>query len=144
MTGGIEQLDGRAAAPSAGAQLHGGGGEACVDRQRGTACAAPCADAERALQAVAGCARHLSGPRLVFMDALGSLAHGGFSPHVSDVDVALILSDPLEADDPGKIDGVSARVRESGTALAGRISVFWGSPATLAGCAVGGRFAAAD
>ena len=35
------------------------------------------------------------GSRLVAAYALGSLAHGGFSPLVSDVDLGLILRDPL-------------------------------------------------
>jgi len=104
----------------------------------------PYAAAESALQAVAVCAQHLFGPRLVSVYAIGSLAHGGFSPDVSDVDVALILSDPLEVGDPSKIDEIYARLHESGTAFARRVSVFWGSVATLSGHAAGGRFPAAD
>jgi len=38
------------------------------------------------------------GPRLLAVYALGSLAHGGFRPLVSDVDVAAILTDPIEPD----------------------------------------------
>jgi hypothetical protein len=33
--------------------------------------------------------------RLIAGYALGSLAHGGFSPLVSDVDLGLILEDPV-------------------------------------------------
>ena len=39
------------------------------------------------------------GSRLIAAYALGSLAHGGFSPLVSDVDLGLILDDPLRAKD---------------------------------------------
>ena len=39
------------------------------------------------------------GPRLVAGYALGSLAHGGFSPLVSDVDLGLILQDPPRTKD---------------------------------------------
>jgi hypothetical protein len=39
------------------------------------------------------------GNRLVASYALGSLAHSGFSSLVSDVDLALILADPIEASD---------------------------------------------
>src|SRR5690242_9058383 len=40
------------------------------------------------------------GARLLAAYALGSLAHGGFSPLVSDVDLALVLADPIQASDP--------------------------------------------
>ena len=43
------------------------------------------------------------GDRLVAGYALGSLAHGGFSPLVSDVDLGLILADPLRAGDHATI-----------------------------------------
>jgi len=102
------------------------------------------APAERTLEAAAACARRLWGPRLVSVYAIGSLAHGGFSQYVSDVDVALILNDPLEAGDTIKIAALPDHLRESGAALADRVSVFWGSVATLNGRAAGGRFAAAD
>jgi hypothetical protein len=39
------------------------------------------------------------GSRLAAGYALGSLAHGGFSALVSDVDLGLILEDPLRATD---------------------------------------------
>ena len=39
--------------------------------------------------------RAVLGSRLIAGYALGSLAHGGFSPLVSDVDLGLILEDPV-------------------------------------------------
>jgi predicted nucleotidyltransferase len=39
--------------------------------------------------------RQALGERLVAAYALGSLAHGGFSPLVSDVDLCVVLTDPF-------------------------------------------------
>lgn len=84
------------------------------------------------------------GSRLVAGYALGSLAHGGFSPLVSDVDLGLILRDPVRLSDRRVIRAVAAEVADGGPALAGRLSVFWGTPATLVGRARGGRFPPLD
>jgi len=84
------------------------------------------------------------GSRLVAGYALGSLAHGGFSPLVSDVDLGLILHDPLRAADRLTIRTVARSVRAGGSALDQRLSVFWGTPATLAGQGRGGRFPPLD
>jgi hypothetical protein len=84
------------------------------------------------------------GSRLVAGYALGSLAHGGFSPLVSDVDLGLILRDPPRASDRVTIRRVSGAVTARGPALAERLSVFWGTPSTLAGQARGGRFPPLD
>lgn len=84
------------------------------------------------------------GSRLVAGYALGSLAHGGFSPLVSDVDLGLILQDPLRASDRVIIHRVARAVRAGGSALHERLSVFWGTPSTLRGGARGGRFPALD
>src|ERR687886_2587834 len=80
------------------------------------------------------------GKRFVAAYALGSLAHGGFSPLVSDVDLGLVLTDPVEPSDPPTIGAVAEAVKAGGTALHERLSVFWGTPETLAGRAPGGRF----
>ena len=84
------------------------------------------------------------GSRLIAGYALGSLAHGGFSPLVSDVDLGLILRDPLRMKDRLTIRTVGEDVRAGGSALHRRLSVFWGTPATLQGRAVGGRFPPLD
>jgi len=80
------------------------------------------------------------GRRLIAAYALGSLAHGGFSPLVSDVDLGLILRDPLWMKHRLAIRTVARAVRAGGSALQQRLSVFWGTPATLAGRARGGRY----
>jgi len=82
------------------------------------------------------------GNRLVAGYALGSLAHGGFSIHVSDVDLGLILGDPLDDRDAKEVDRLVIGV--SGAPPADRLSVFWGSVATLSGAATGGRFPPID
>jgi hypothetical protein len=84
------------------------------------------------------------GSRLVAAYALGSLAHGGFSPLVSDVDLGLILRDPPWMKRRLAIRAVARAVRADGSALHQRLSVFWGTPATLAGRARGGRFPPLD
>jgi hypothetical protein len=84
------------------------------------------------------------GDRLLAAYALGSLAHGGFSPLVSDVDLAVIVDDPPLPSDPETIGAVAEGVKEGGTALHQRLSVFWGTPATLRGEREGGRFPPLD
>jgi len=84
------------------------------------------------------------GSRLVAGYALGSLAHGGFSPLVSDVDLGLILADPPRVSDRLTIRAVAGAVRGAGSELNERLSVFWGTPSTLRGQARGGRFPPLD
>jgi hypothetical protein len=84
------------------------------------------------------------GTRLIAGYALGSLAHGGFSPLVSDVDLGLILQDPLRATDRMTINKVARSIRAGGSALHERLSVFWGTPSSLQGLGRGGRFPPLD
>src|SRR5215211_2355757 len=77
--------------------------------------------------------RRVLGKRLLAAYALGSLAHGGFSPLVSDVDLALILTDPLGKADSARVKAVAWGLRAKGSALHGQLSVFWGIPSSLAG-----------
>ena len=84
------------------------------------------------------------GSCLIAGDALGSLAHGGFSPLVSDVDLGLILGDPVGPEDQMTIDTVSRSVRAGGSALEQRLWAFGGAPATLQGRDRGGRFPPLD
>lgn len=84
------------------------------------------------------------GTRLDAAYALGSLAHGGFSAHVSDVDLGLVLADPLVDGDAAAIDALGAAVRATGLPLSDRLSVFWGSRETLSGAKQGGRYPPVD
>ena len=94
-------------------------------------------------EAVAAFAAAL-GPRLLAAYALGSLAHGGFSPLVSDVDLGLVLADPPAPDDPDRIGAVAEAVKAGGSPLHQRLSVFWATPAILGGALAGGRFPPLD
>ena len=84
------------------------------------------------------------GDRLIAAYALGSLAHGGFSPLVSDVDVGLILTDPIQESDADSLVGVAENVRSIGSPLHARVSVFWCTAESFAGRATGGRFPPLD
>jgi hypothetical protein len=88
--------------------------------------------------------RHVLGGRLIAAYALGSLAHGGFSALVSDVDLALILTDPMRTSDAQTVQEVGDRLRAEGSALHERLSVFWGTPSSLRGQTSGGRFPPLD
>ena len=56
---------------------------------------------------------------------LGSLAHGGFSPIYSDIDVGIILNC---AEAPGNIAEVIAAAKALDTEYGKKLSVFWGNP----------------
>ncbi len=89
-------------------------------------------------------ARRSFGPRLLAGYALGSLAHGGFSAELSDVDLGLVLADPLSDSDGLAVADLVARFKATGDPLAGRLSVFWGSKASLTGKSTLGRFPPVD
>lgn len=97
--------------------------------------------AEIALAAAVEQAHVLWGERLLAAYALGSLAHGGFSALVSDVDLGLVLDGPLIEDDAQHAATLGAQLD---LPLADRLSVFWGSRATLEGDASAGRFPPLD
>jgi hypothetical protein len=101
-------------------------------------------EGEAVLSRTIGAYRDALGARLIAGYALGSLAHGGFSALVSDVDLGLILQDPLKANDRLTISKVARSVRAGGPGLNERLSVFWGTPSTLAGRDGGGRFPPLD
>ena len=65
------------------------------------------------------------GPRLRAIYLLGSLAHGGFSPAVSDLGVALFLAAPLAPQDAEQIAAVLAYCDAAHPAYARRLSLFW-------------------
>jgi hypothetical protein len=101
-------------------------------------------DGERVLAEAAEAYRIALGDRLLAAYALGSLAHGGFSALVSDVDLGLILGDPLQPADGDAIRTIAEMEKSKGSVLHERLSVFWGTPATLRGEREGGRFPALD
>ena len=104
----------------------------------------PEAVGKKVLTAALDRAKDTRGERLIAAYALGSLAHGGFSIHVSDVDLGLILDDPIVDQDTEEMADLSAAIKASEIPLATRLSVFWGSISTLSGQASGGRFPPLD
>jgi hypothetical protein len=83
-------------------------------------------DAEAVLAEAVRWARRLFGPELEAAYAIGSLAHGGYAPAVSDVDLALVVrsAGPLTR---ARIRAVRVLTRRRcGPGPADRLSVFWG------------------
>lgn len=103
----------------------------------------PQEQAEQVLAAALASARRSLQERLVAAYALGSLAHGGFSP-VSDVDLGLVLGDPMRETDASLVSALVKSIKASDRPFADRLSVFWGSPSTLSGTTQGGRFPPLD
>jgi hypothetical protein len=95
------------------------------------------------LAAAVELARQMWQERLIAAYALGSLAHGGFSA-VSDVDVGLVLDDPLLPTDAKRVGELTDSIKASDRPFADRLSVFWGSAGSLCGTSHGGRFPPLD
>jgi len=101
------------------------------------------AQGEGVLAAVVDLARQTWRDRLVAAYALGSLAHGGFSA-ASDIDIGLVLDDPLLGTDSEGATELVASIKATKKPFADRLSVFWGSVASLSGASPGGRFPPLD
>ena len=99
---------------------------------------------ERVLGEAVRVARENLGSRLIAAYTLGSLAHGGFSIHVSDIDLGLVLDDPLDERDANAVDRLLIGVRAGGAPLTDRLSVYWGSLGTLSSGGTTGRFPPLD
>lgn len=100
---------------------------------------------ERVLDAAVAAAREVFGQELEAVYALGSLAHGGFAPLVSDVDMALVLTTTGRAT-AEEIERVreSTRARCPGT-LTERLSLFWtDAEGVRRGCGEYGRLPEVD
>lgn len=80
--------------------------------------------------------------RLVATYLMGSLAYGGYAPAVSDIDLAVILTDTRDGD----TDTVQAtnETLSGHSALHRKLSVFWGSLPALRDGRDDGRFPAMD
>lgn len=104
----------------------------------------PAVSGEDVLNDVTRAVSDAVGDRLLAAYALGSLAHGGFSPSVSDVDVAVILTDPGRPSDRESLLTVADTVRAGGSPLHARVSIFWGTPEFLRSGAGDGRFPPLD
>ncbi|MGB7686736.1 MAG: hypothetical protein WBL45_13245 [Solirubrobacterales bacterium] len=73
-------------------------------------------------RAAAGAAGEILGERALATYAIGSLAHGGFEPAVSDVDVALLTSERLGPSESDRIAASTEALLES--ELSRRLSLF--------------------
>jgi predicted nucleotidyltransferase len=62
------------------------------------------------------------GARLLGVYLIGSLAHGGFSPRYSDIDMALIAEHGVE---PADLERMRDRAAEIAPAHAAKLSLFW-------------------
>jgi hypothetical protein len=99
---------------------------------------------EQVLQDAVSAFEAALGDQLVAAFALGSLAHGGFSELVSDVDLGLVFTDDISDADVDTIEVVTSTVRDAGTELHRRLSVFWARLSTLRDGTEGGRFPPLD
>jgi hypothetical protein len=89
-------------------------------------------------------ARSRFGARFEAAFAIGSLAHGGFAPAASDVDLALILT-RLDPQDSDLVQHIRESVRRAHSSpLAQRLSVFWSTWESLEHGQGKGRFPFAD
>jgi hypothetical protein len=96
------------------------------------------------VDAAVAAARDVLGDLLVAAYAVGSLAHGGFSEDVSDVDVAVIVEECDEAIPPAAAQ-IAARTRATlGPGLSDRLSLFYADTATFAAPPPTARFPAID
>jgi hypothetical protein len=96
----------------------------------------------RVVEQTADTAREVLADRLGAVYAIGSLAHGGFAPAISDVDVAVLTSDgrPTEA----AAGEIARRVGRQGIELSERLSVFHAPWVWLNEPRDGSRFPAID
>lgn len=79
----------------------------------------------RVIDTAVRCARSRLGDGLLSAYAIGSLAHGGFCPVVSDVDLALLTDDRRDRDMRQIVAEVIADVGRRALALGDRLSVFY-------------------
>ncbi|MFG1609269.1 hypothetical protein [Actinoplanes sp. NPDC049265] len=82
------------------------------------------------------------GDRLAAGYLLGSLAYGGYAPAVSDIDVAVVLTD-RQPGDPDLVDATVGALRER-SPLHAKLSVFWSSLPALRAGESDGRFPGID
>jgi hypothetical protein len=84
------------------------------------------------------------GARLISAYAIGSLAHGGFAPEVSDIDI-MVMVDRCDESIPPRIEAVVTSTREElGPGLADRLSIFYGDWESFGAPAEAARLGAID
>jgi hypothetical protein len=71
---------------------------------------------------------------------MGSLARGGFSENASDIDIGIILDDPLQMSDEQYIKQIQSNAVKKHSTVENTVSIFWGSIASINGLNDGGRY----
>jgi predicted nucleotidyltransferase len=94
------------------------------------------------VRVAAAAARDALGDRLTSVYAIGSLAHGGFGPAVSDVDLALLTEEAIGSEETSRI--AASTEAELRTELSRRLSIFHVPWRAFAAPPAGSRFPALD
>ena len=105
------------------------------------------ADAERGwrvARVACQCASAAFGARLISVYAIGSLAHGGFAPAVSDIDIAVLVDHCDESVPPLVASVVASSQEQLGPGLADRQSIFYGDWASFGAPPEAARLGAID
>ena len=78
--------------------------------------------------------------RCVAVYVMGSLARGGFSENASDIDIGIILDDPLQMSDEKNIKQIQSSAVKKHSTVQNNVSIFWGSITSINGLDDGGRY----
>ena len=78
--------------------------------------------------------------RCIAIYIMGSLARGGFSERVSDIDLGIILAGNLEAQDGDRINDIQKSVIEKHPMVSNHLSIFWGTVDSLNGAGSADRY----
>ncbi len=101
--------------------------------------------AHTVLEKLTEISQEVLGNRFISCYALGSLAHGGFSSKVSDIDFCVILKDPIDnSSDADLIDQVNNKIKATNLPMVDRVSIFWSSVKELQSPSGHGRMPALD
>ena len=98
----------------------------------------------RVLQEAVRQAKRILGARLISCYGLGSIVHGGFVPHVSDVDIGIIIDTVRLLEDEYYIDKLFTSVSNLKIPMGDRLSIFWSSEESIKNFASIGRFPLID
>ena len=82
--------------------------------------------------------------RLAACYGLGSLAHGGFIAHVSDIDIGIIISQIDLSEDKHNIDILFTKISNLKIPMGDRLSIFWSSLESMQSPVSIGRFPLID
>jgi hypothetical protein len=83
--------------------------------------------------------RNLFSEKCTAIYAMGSLARGGFSELVSDIDIGIILEGSFDGVDK-KINQIHSQVVKNNPSVSNDVSIFWGSVDSINGVIDSGRY----